>query len=123
MNRLSTIARKNQLFDEILDADEAMQKLLLKSDTPLGQRGFFHDSPLTAKRAFGPDADVVKMDDYVKDYFKDGVLINRLCWILIQPEKLQRDLLMYSNIQNWMRGEAEGQVVLWVKLFLGLGVI
>jgi hypothetical protein len=69
-------------------------KAAVKSDTPLGQRGFFHDSPLAAKRAFGPDADVVKMDDYVKDYFKDGVLINRLCWILIQPEKLQRDLLM-----------------------------
>ena len=60
MNRLSTIARKNQLFDEILDADEVM-KTAAKSDTPLGQRGFFHDSPLTAKRAFGPEADVVKI--------------------------------------------------------------
>ena len=51
-NRLSTIARKNQLFDEILDVDEAM-KAKVKQNTPLGQRGFFHDSPLAAKRAFG----------------------------------------------------------------------
>jgi hypothetical protein len=40
MNRLSTVARKNQLFDEILDVDQAM-KDAAKSDTPLGQRGFF----------------------------------------------------------------------------------
>jgi hypothetical protein len=120
MNRLSTIARKNQLFDEILDADEAM-KAAAKSDTPLGQRGFFHDSPLTAKRAFGPDADVVKMDDYVKDYFKDGVLINRLANTYTTRE-IAEGFTNVSNIQNWMRGEAEGQGAL-VKLFLGLGVI
>jgi len=107
MNRLSTIARKNQLFDEILDADEAM-KAAAKSDTPLGQRGFFHDSPLTAKRAFGPDADVVKMDDYVKDYFKDGVLINRLANTYTTRE-IAEGFTNVSNIQNWMRGEAEGQ--------------
>ena len=76
MNRLSTIARKNQLFDEILDVDDAM-KAAAKSDTPLGQRGFFHGSPLIAKRAFGPEADIVPMDDYVKEYFQDGLIINR----------------------------------------------
>ncbi len=65
------------MFDEILDADQ-VAKDAVKSDTALGQRGFFHDSPLAAKRAFGPEADVVKMDDYVKDYFKEGVLVNRL---------------------------------------------
>jgi hypothetical protein len=86
MNRLSTIARKNQLFDEILDVDDAM-KAAAKSDTPLGQRGFFHGSPLIAKRAFGPDADIVPMDDYVKEYFKDGVLINRLDNTYGQQEK------------------------------------
>jgi hypothetical protein len=107
MNRLSTIARKNQLFDEILDVDEAM-KAAAKSDTPLGQRGFFHDSPLTAKRAFGPEADVVKMDDYVKDYFKDGVLINRLAGTYTTRE-IAEGFTNVSNIQNWMRGEAEGQ--------------
>ena len=65
MNKLSVIARKNQLFDEILDVDDAM-KAAAKSDTPLGQRGFFHGSPVIAKRAFGPEADIVPMDDYVK---------------------------------------------------------
>ena len=107
MNRLSTIARKNQLFDEILDADEAA-KAAVKSDTPLGQRGFFHDSPLAAKRAFGPEADVVKMDDYVKDYFKEGVLVNRLSGTYTTKE-IAEGFTNVSNIQNWMRGEAEGQ--------------
>ena len=65
MNRLSVVARKNQLFDEILDADDAM-KAVAKADTPLGQRGFFHATPLAARRAFGRNPDIVKMDDYVK---------------------------------------------------------
>src|SRR6056300_40221 len=107
MNRLSTIARKNQLFDEILDTDDAM-KAAAKSDTPLGQRGFFHGSPLAAKRAFGPEADIVPMDDYVKEYFKDGVLINRLANTYTTRE-IAEGFTNVSNIQNWMRGEAEGQ--------------
>ncbi|MDB9910536.1 hypothetical protein OAC88_00155 [Flavobacteriaceae bacterium] len=107
MNRLSTIARKNQLFDEILDTDDVM-KAAAKSDTPLGQRGFFHGSPLIAKRAFGPDADIVPMDDYVKEYFKDGVLINRLANTYTTRE-IAEGFTNVSNIQNWMRGEAEGQ--------------
>src|SRR5210317_150088 len=107
MNRLSTIARKNQLFDEILDTDDAM-KAAAKSDRPLGQRGFFHGSPLIAKRAFGPEADIVPMDDYVKEYFKDGVLINRLANTYTTRE-IAEGFTNVSNIQNWMRGEAEGQ--------------
>ena len=107
INRLSTIARKNQLFDEILDTDDAM-KAVVKSDTPFGQRGFFHDSPLTAKRAFGPDADIVPMDKYVEEYFKDGVLINRLANTYTTRE-IAEGFTNVSNIQNWMRGEAEGQ--------------
>ena len=107
MNRLSTIARKNQLFDEILDVDDVM-KAAAKSDTPLGQRGFFHASPLIAKRAFGPNADIVPMDDYVKEYFKDGVLINRLANTYTTRE-IAEGFTNVSNIQNWMRGEAEGQ--------------
>ena len=72
MNRLSVVARKNQLFDEILDVDDAM-KAKATPNTPVGQRGFFHSTPLAAKRAFGPNADIVKKDDYVQEYFKDGV--------------------------------------------------
>jgi hypothetical protein len=83
-------------------------KAAAKSDTPLGQRGFFHGSPLIAKRAFGPEADIVPMDDYVKEYFKDGVLINRLANTFTTRE-IAEGFTNVSNIQNWMRGEAEGQ--------------
>ena len=79
VNRLSVTARKNQMLDEILEVDDAM-KAAVKSDTPAGQRGFFHSTPLEAKRAFGniPNSEIVKIDPYVKDYFKDGILVNRL---------------------------------------------
>jgi hypothetical protein len=108
MNRLSTIARKNQLFDEILDVDDAM-KAAAKSDTPFGQRGFFHDSPLAAKRAFGPEADIVKMDDYVQEYFKDGVLVNRLSGTYTTKE-IAEGFTNVSKIQDFMRGESGGPV-------------
>ena len=106
MNRLSVIARKNQLFDEILDADD-IAKANVKTDTPYGQRGFFHDSPLSAKRAFGPNADIVKIDDYVKEYFKEGVLINRLSNTYTTKE-IAEGFTNVSNVQNFMRGETGG---------------
>jgi hypothetical protein len=106
MNRLSVIARKNQLFDEILDADEAA-KATAKSDTPLGQRGFFHSSPLAAKRAFGPEADVVLIDDYVKEYFKEGVLVNRLAGSYTTRE-IAESFTNTSRIQDFLRGDTGG---------------
>jgi hypothetical protein len=48
------------------------------------------------------------MDDYVKEYFKDGVLINRLANTYTTRE-IAEGFTNVSNIQNWMRGEAEGQ--------------
>ena len=105
-NRLSAIARKNQLFDEILDAD-AVAKANTKSTTPLGQRGFFHDSPLAAKRAFGNQADIVKMDDYVKEYFKEGVLVNRLSGTYTTRE-IAEGFTNVSKIQDFMRGDTGG---------------
>ena len=106
MNRLSVIARKNQLFDEILDVDDAM-KAKATANTPMGQRGFFHDSPLAAKRAFGPEADIVKMDDYVQNYFKDGVLVNRLSGTYTTRE-IAEGFTNVSKIQDFMRGETGG---------------
>ena len=106
MNRLSAIARKNQLFDEILDVDDAI-KAKATADTPPGQRGFFHSTPLAAKRAFGPNADVVKMDDYVKEYFKDGVLINRLSNTHTTKE-IAEGFTNTSQVQNFMRGDTGG---------------
>ena len=108
MNRLSTIARKNQLFDEILDADE-IAKANVKQNTPFGQRGFFHDSPLSARRAFGPEADIVKMDDYVQNYFKDGVLVNRLSNTYTTKE-IAEGFTNVSKIQDFMRGETGGPI-------------
>ena len=105
-NRLSTIARKNQLFDEILDADQ-IAKDAVKSDTPYGARGFFHDSPLSAKRAFGPNVDIVKMDDYVKEYFKEGVLVNRLSNTYTTRE-IAESFTNVSKIQDFMRGDTGG---------------
>ena len=105
-NRLSAIARKNQLFDEILDTDETM-KAAAKSDTPLGQRGFFHDSPLSAKRAFGPESDIVPMNEYVKEYFKDGVLVNRLSNTYTTRE-IAEGFTNVSKIQDFMRGDTGG---------------
>jgi len=106
MNKLSVIARKNQLFDEILDADD-IAKANVKTDTAFGQRGFFHDSPLSAKRAFGPEADIVKMDDYVKDYFKEGVLVNRLSGTYTTRE-IAEGFTNVSKMQDFMRGESGG---------------
>ena len=106
MNMLSTIARKNQLFDEILDTDDAM-KAAAKSDTPLGQRGFFHPTPLAAKRAFGNEPEIVKMDEYVKEYFKDGVLVNRLSNTYTTRE-IAEGFTNVSKIQDFMRGDTGG---------------
>jgi hypothetical protein len=106
MNRLSTIARKNQLFDEVLDVDDAM-KARATAGTAMGQRGFFHSSPLAAKRAFGPEADIVAMDDYVKNYFKDGVLVNRLSNTYTTRE-IAEGFTNVSKVQDFMRGDTGG---------------
>jgi hypothetical protein len=76
INKLSNVARKNQLFDEILSIDDAMKASATKETLP-GQRGFFFSSPLDARRNL-PNNEIVKIDPYVKEYFRDGVLVNRL---------------------------------------------
>jgi hypothetical protein len=108
VNRLSVVARKNQLFDEVLDTDEAM-KAATKADTPAGQRGFFHSTPLEARRAFGdiPGDEIVKIDPYVKDYFKDGLLVNRLQG-MYTTRAIAEGFSNVSNIQQFMRGETGG---------------
>jgi hypothetical protein len=108
VNRLSVVARKNQLFDEILDTDEAM-KAATKVDTPPGQRGFFHSTPLEARRAFGdiPGDEIVKIDPYVKDYFKDGVLVNRLQG-MYTTRAIAEGFSNVSKLQEFMRGDTGG---------------
>ena len=108
MNRLSVVARKNQLFDEILDAD-TVAKAKATPETPFGARGFFHSTPLAAKRAFGNEPEIVKMDDYVKEYFKDGVLVNRLSNTYTTRE-IAESFTNVSRIQDFMRGETGGPI-------------
>ena len=108
VNRLSVVARKNQLFDEVLDTDEAM-KAATKADTPPGQRGFFHSTPLEARRAFGdiPGDEIVKIDPYVKEYFKDGVLVNRLQG-MYTTRAIAEGFSNVSKLQEFMRGDTGG---------------
>jgi len=103
MNRLGTIARKNQLFDEILDADEALKAAATKTTAP-GSRGFFFSSPLEARRAL-PNQEIVKIDPYVQEYFKDGVLINRLSGMYTTKD-IAEAFGNASRVSQWLRGDS-----------------
>ena len=121
MNRLGTIARKNQLFDEILDTDQAL-KDAAKSTTPAGSRGFFFSSPLDARKNL-PNREIVKIDPYVQEYFKDGVLINRLQGQYTTKE-IAEAFSNASKVSSWLRGETAqgitGKTASWAyrNLFL-----
>ena len=120
INDLSIVARKNQLFDEILDTDELM-KNAVKADTPVGQRGFFFDSPVAARNAL-PNNEIVKMDDYVKELFKDGVLINRLSGTYTTKD-IAEAFSNSAKVSEFMRGESGGTLGktaswAWRNLFL-----
>ena len=120
VNRLSTIARKNQLFDDILDTDEAM-KAAVKPDTPPGQRGFFFSSPMEARRAL-PNNEIVKIDPYVQEFFKDGVLINRLQGMYTTKD-IAEAFGNSAKVSQFMRGETGGALGktaswAWRNLFL-----
>ena len=105
MNRLSSIARRNQTYDDILNAD-MIAKTKITTETPLGQRGFFHDSPLEAQRAFGNNADIVKIDNFIKDDFKGGAMVNALQG-KYTTRAIAEGFTNSSKIQNFMRGETE----------------
>ena len=102
VGRLSMIARKNQLFDEILDTDQRLKDAATLA-TPPGSRGFFFSTPLDARKAL-PNTEIVKMDDYVKEYFQDGVLINRLQGQYTSKE-IAEAFSNASKVSEWMRGE------------------
>ena len=96
------IARKNQLFDDILDADQRLKDAATFS-TPAGSKGFFFANPLDARKAL-PNTEIVKIDDYVKEYFQDGVLINRLQGQHTSKE-IAESFSNASKVSEWMRGE------------------
>jgi hypothetical protein len=95
MARLSSIARKNQLMDDILDTDEA-----LKAE---GKNGFFYTSPLEAQRAL-PNNPIVALDDY-PEIFKGGNLVNRLKGYYTTKD-IADGLLNAQKVSDLFRGEA-----------------
>jgi hypothetical protein len=67
VSRLSTIARRGEMFQDMLDADKAI-KSRITAETPEGARGFFHSTPLAAKQAFGTKTPIVKMPEEMTKY-------------------------------------------------------
>jgi hypothetical protein len=76
MTKLSSIARKNELFERLAKQDEAVQKAVTKN-TPAGARGFFFDDPVKASAAL-PNQDIVELDKYLLPFFKDEFTVNPL---------------------------------------------
>jgi hypothetical protein len=76
MTKLSSIARKNELFDRIAKQDDAIKKAVTR-DTPAGARGFFFDDALEAAEAL-PNQEIVELDKYLTSFFKDEFTVNPL---------------------------------------------
>ena len=76
MTKLSNIARKNELFENIAKQDDAIKKAATAT-TPGGSRGFFFDDALEAAEAL-PNQEIVELDKYMTPYFKDEFTINPL---------------------------------------------
>jgi len=106
MNRLSIIARKNEMYDEILKVDQAL-KAGITDATRVGDRGFFHDTPLEAERAFGKNVDIVKIDNYIKDDVKGSPIVNSLIGKFTTKD-IAEGFTNSAKIQDFMRGETGG---------------
>jgi hypothetical protein len=76
MTKLSSIARKNELFDRIAKQDDAIKKTVTR-DTPAGARGFFFNDALEAAEAL-PNQEIVELDKYLTSFFKDEFTVNPL---------------------------------------------
>jgi len=76
MTKLSAIARKNELFENIAKNDEAIKRTVTGT-TPAGSRGFFFDDALEAADAL-PNQEIVELDDYLTSFFRDEFTINPL---------------------------------------------
>lgn len=81
------------------------QKLLQKH--LLEKKDFFHDSKLDAQEAFGTNVKIVKIDDYIKNDFKGGSVINALQG-KYTTEAIAEGFSNTSKIQEFMRGETGG---------------
>jgi hypothetical protein len=76
MTKLSSIARKNELFERLAKQDEAVQKAVTKN-TPAGARGFFFDEAIDAAEAL-PNQEIVELDKYLTSFFRDEFTVNPL---------------------------------------------
>ena len=115
ISRLSTVARKNQMYEEML-INDAVAKTKITAETPLGKRGFFHASELEAIAAFGSNVKIVQLDDYIRNDFKGGAMVNALQgkWT---TEAIAEGFKNTALIQEFMRGERGGplgQTASWV---------
>jgi hypothetical protein len=108
VSKLSAIARRNEMYEKFL-IDDLTIKANITKNTPLGKRGFFHDNQFEAKKAFGPNVKVVKLDDYVKNDFKGSPVVNALQgkWT---TEAIAEGFTNTSRIQDFMRGESGGDL-------------
>lgn len=101
--RLSSIARRGELFQDMLDADKLI-KSRITAQTPEGARGFFHATPLAAKQAFGSKTPIVKMPEEMSKYFPDENIYT--------SKDIAEGFQSVAGLQDWMRGEAKGQGLL-----------
>jgi len=108
ISKLSTIARRNEMYEKMV-IDDQLIKTQVTKDTPLGKRGFFHDSPYEAVKAFGPNVKIVQIDKYVKNDFKGSPIVNALQgkWT---TEAIAEGFTNTSVIQDFMRGEIKGDL-------------
>ena len=98
MTKLSGVARKNQMFDEMTKLNN---DLIAK-----GQRAFFYDSRADAVRAL-PNQDIVPLDDYLLPFFKGDYAVNPL-----QGKFTSKDIAEgvgnAQNVTKFLRGERAG---------------
>ena len=76
MTKLSSIARKNELFERLAKQDLAIKRAVTKT-TPEGSKGFFFDDQFKAAEAL-PNQDIVELDKYLLPFFKDEFTVNPL---------------------------------------------
>jgi len=81
MARLSGIARRNQLLENLAAKDEIIKAAVKPGVTEAGEKGFFFTADevksLKAERAL-PNQEIVALDDYLAPFFKDEYAVNPL---------------------------------------------
>ncbi len=108
MTKLSSVARKNQLFDELATQNDEL--------IAQGKRGFFYASPKDAQSAL-PYQDIVALDDYLLPFFKGEYAVNPLQG-MYTSKAVAEGLGNAQNVSKWLRGERVGatlpeKIVAW----------